>query len=380
MMESFHSDPTLVTEVRQYGSFDTNACLQCGSCTVICNLTDQFVSFPRRVFRFTLLGLRQPLKASLEPWLCYYCGDCSQTCPRQTEPAEAMMTLRRYLTAEYDWTGLAAKIYRSRTWEIMSLFATGVLVILLIIGYHLLKVKLALNEFLTTEMGLEHMFNTIRYFTLAVFFLPLLFLSTHAYRMYRFTFSGEDSPQIPFSLFLSEARTLLWHSLTQVRFRECEYDRRWILHMALVVSCVVMIIFLIFFLGWFQTDNLYPLYHPQRWLGYLITLVLVYVPVDILISRFRKKQEIHRFSHSTDLTFPILLLLTALSGISVHILRYAGLLLASHYAYAIHIAIVVPLLVIEIPFGKWSHMIYRPLAIYFQSIKEKALQRQEVPV
>ena len=70
--------------------------------------------------------------------------------------------------------------------------------------------------------------------------------------------------------------------------------------------------------------------------------------------------------------FPILLLLVALSGISVHILRYAGFEMACHFVYALHIVIATPILVVEMSFGKWSHMIYRPLALYFQAVKERA--------
>ena len=40
------------------------------------------------------------------------------------------------------------------------------------------------------------------------------------------------------------------------------------------------------------------------------------------------------------------------------------------------LSMLVPMLVLEVPFGKWSHLAYRPLAIYFQAVKEKALARQ----
>jgi heterodisulfide reductase subunit C/quinone-modifying oxidoreductase subunit QmoC len=30
------------------------------------------------------------------------------------------------------------------------------------------------------------------------------------------------------------------------------------------------------------------------------------------------------------------------------------------------------MLVLEVPFGKWAHLYYRPLAIYFQAVKERA--------
>jgi heterodisulfide reductase subunit C/quinone-modifying oxidoreductase subunit QmoC len=70
--------------------------------------------------------------------------------------------------------------------------------------------------------------------------------------------------------------------------------------------------------------------------------------------------------------FPILLVATALSGISVHILRYAGFEMTCHFVYALHIVIATPILIVEMSFGKWSHMIYRPLALYFQAVKERA--------
>ena len=145
-MPNVRCAPALVPEVRKFCLFDTNACFQCGSCTVICNLTNGSASFPRKIVRYPLLGLRQPLHSSLEPWLCYYCGDCSTTCPRETEPGEAMMTLRRFLTAQYDWTGLAGKIYKSNRWKIGSLLFVAVLVLLLALFYHLKIVGLDLPE------------------------------------------------------------------------------------------------------------------------------------------------------------------------------------------------------------------------------------------
>ena len=32
---------------------------------------------------------------------------------------------------------------------------------------------------------------------------------------------------------------------------------------------------------------------------------------------------------------------------------------------------------LEVPFGKWSHLAYRPLAIYFQAVRQKALSQQK---
>ena len=113
-----HCYPTLLDEVRKYGKFDVAGCFNCGSCTLSCDLAGDHASFPRRSTRQVLMGLRQVVNESLDPWICYDCGDCSTTCPRETEPRAGMMTLRRYLTSVYDWTGIASLINRSKAWHI----------------------------------------------------------------------------------------------------------------------------------------------------------------------------------------------------------------------------------------------------------------------
>jgi heterodisulfide reductase subunit C/quinone-modifying oxidoreductase subunit QmoC len=35
------------------------------------------------------------------------------------------------------------------------------------------------------------------------------------------------------------------------------------------------------------------------------------------------------------------------------------------------------MLILEVPFGKWAHLYYRPLAIYFQAVKEKAKEQDK---
>jgi hypothetical protein len=326
-----------------------------------------------------MLGARRLLNASLAPWLCYYCGDCSTTCPRQTEPGEAMMTLRRYLTGQYDWTGISSRIYRSKVWKVGLLLATALITLGLIIFYHTSVVGMPLSDFTSTSMGLGHMFGTISVFTWVVIFLPLFFLMSNGVRMFFITMRNDETVKIPAKLYLTEIGSFFSHLLAQRKFRECKEKGRWIKHLFFVSGCSIMFILLVFFLKWFQTDNLYPLYHPQRWIGYIATIALLYASIEVLLGRIRKKDPIHRFSDVADWSFPILLLLVTLSGIAVHIFRYSGFAMAMHISYALHIIVTVPLLVIEIPFGKWTHMLYRPLAVYFQTIKDKAftLQSQE---
>lgn len=388
------SDPTLLAEVRKYGNFDTNACLQCGSCTVSCDLTKDNASFPRRTMRYVLFGLKDKLLSSLEPWLCYYCGDCSAACPRETEPGEAMMTLRRYLTGQYDWTGFSAKIYRSNVWQIAALIISAAFMALLIALFHgpIVTARVELNTF--ADAHLVHLFD------MSVAGLVLIHLFFNAFRMYwltmhpgssfripdiirsfrengfGFTMRNDEKVKIPLFVFLTEAKTMVMHLFTQKLFLSCKKKSRWIKHFLLVTGYLLMFALVVIFLEWFQTDEIYPIYHPQRWLGYFAAAVLIYFTAEFIIGRIRKREEIHKFSDLTDWMFLILLLLMSVTGIFVHLFRYLGYPLATYYTYVVHLIIAFVWLVVIVPFSKWTHLLYRSLGIYYQSVKEKALEHQ----
>ena len=47
----------------------------------------------------------------------------------------------------------------------------------------------------------------------------------------------------------------------------------------------------------------------------------------------------------------------------------------TYYIYIAHLAVLVPMLMIEVPFSKWSHLAYRPLGIYLAQVRATALAR-----
>jgi quinone-modifying oxidoreductase subunit QmoC len=369
------SDPTLLADLRRFGKFDTSGCYQCGSCTLSCDLVNGS-SFPRRSIRYVLLGLRQPLVESLEPWVCHDCGDCSIVCPRQAEPRISMITLRRFLSAQYDWTGIASKILQSKAWYLSSLIFVAALTVVLILGYHLWYLGMGTRDFTTTAMGLEHMFPIITYYTLTVMLLPVVLLFSRVIRIWRLTMRGQWS-WIPLSAYAHQAWIYVYEAVFQPLMRKCHVHRRWFPHLLLALGTGTMLSIKVFALRWFQTDNIYPLYHPQRWIGYIATGFIIYGIADVLLCRLSAKKEICKETHFHDLVFPVLMLLTVVSGLTAHVLRYAGFALACHFAYALHVIIATPLLVIEMSFGKWAHMVYRPLALYFLAVRERA--RQQAP-
>jgi ferredoxin len=362
-------DLNFVKELKEYGAVNTEACFNCGNCTAICPLSGEGFMFPRDTIRLTQLGLKAQILESTGPWQCYYCGDCSTTCPRGAEPAETQMALRRWLTAQYDWTGLARRFYTSPAWEIGANVVVAVLVALGFVLFHgpVITDHVALNSFAPVEV--IHLLDLIMAGGLAFFLL------TNALRMHHFVMGSKGGVRAPISIYISEAWSLIYHFVTQANFSKCEDRRPWFNHLILLSGYVTMLILVVLFLPWFQTDNTYPIWHPQRWLGYYATGALFYGAGAALWGRIKKERQMHRFSHLSDWLFPILLLTGAGTGILVHIFRYMDLPMATYIIYVIHLSAMVPMLVLEVPFGKWSHLAYRPLAIYLERVQARAAEQ-----
>ncbi len=287
-----------------------------------------------------------------------------------------MVTLRRYLSAQYDWSGITSKLLQSKAWYLGSLIAVAIFTFLLILGYHLWKVPMTVSQLASTELGLEHMFPIITYYTLVVVLLPLALLLSRVLRVWRWTMADQ---KIPLSAYTAEAWTYFYQSVTHSLMRKCPEKGRWRGHWMLACGTVAMLTIKTLGLHWFQTDNIYPFYNPQRWIGYLAAGFILYGIVDILVGRWRAQKEIYKETKFNDLVFPVLIVGVVLSGLAAHVLRYCGFSLSCHYAYALHVIVATPLLLIEMSFGKWSHMVYRPVALYFRAVKERAQHRAPAP-
>jgi len=374
---SVRVDTGVVEELAKYGGDTVTKCFNCGNCTAVCSLSKEDTVFPRRYIRFTQLGLKGKMLESVDPWLCYYCGDCSDTCPRDAKPGKLMMASRRWLISMYDWTGLSRLMYRTEAWELGMLGIVAVVVLGLFtlpanFGFQLLArhpealhgVKLA--YFAPKEI--VHRGDII----MAVFLAGLL-LSNAARMTY---YAMRKSHPIPLAAYVIELKELILHGLTQKRWRECATDntKHWLRHVALVSGYGTMFVLVVVFLYWFQVED--ASFHWTSLLGYYSTLVLLGSTLWIIHDRMEKKDQIHKDSDLADWLFVGLLLLTSLSGILLHLVRLLDLAMPTYLLYVVHLMIAVPMLAVEVPFGKWAHMLYRPLAIYLSAVQTRARQPQ----
>lgn len=381
---TFKVNPEFINEIKEYGEINIEDCFNCGNCTAICSLSTEKTPFPRTNIRYLQLGLEDQILQNLDPWLCYYCGECTETCPRDANPAEAMMTVRRWLIAKYDSSGHGAKLYTSSKAVWLAIIRYSLIPLVLLIIGHVLG-ALGVSGFERLGIVTDHVeLNTFAP-AIWVWIVVLIDFVILAYRLFSNLLNMHqlvmkpDKNKIPLSVYLSELKTLATHAFTQKRWRECESEdnSRWLKHLILVSGYGLSLVLIVGMLWWFQTDNIYPLYHPQRWLGYFATLALLYTSGEALVGRIQKREELHKFSHHSDWLFPAFLFFGTLTGILVHIFRYAGWPWATYIIYVIHVMIMISMLDTEVGIGKWTHMFYRPLAIYFEAVKEKAEEYRE---
>ncbi len=360
------------TKLKKFGAESTYECFNCGNCTAICPLSTNDEQFPRKFIRYLQLGLEDKIKSSIEPWLCYYCGECQQTCPRQANPGELMMSVRRYLTTVYDWTGLSKRLYTSTAWKFFSVGILFFATLLIIYVYHgpIVTEHTELETFAPAEIvhPAGYVFGTV----LAVILLG------NVYRMYRYIMS-DNNIKIPLSIYIQELWTLIKHFTTQARLRLCENKSLWLKHWLLMsgYTAAFILVQVDILTFWSLTNNPPPAWHPAKLLWTYATIAMLYATTVAIIGRLKKEEPVHQYSHSTDWMFLILLWLTVFTGFLVRVFMQLDLPLPTYYAFAIHLAFTVPLLGLEVPFTKWSHLAYRPFALYFINVKRRALELEQ---
>ena len=347
-------NPGFATELLKYGASDFQACFNCGNCTAVCALSKEDYSFPREMIRYSTLGLEDEIKASLKPWQCYYCGECSTQCPRQANPGELMMSLRRWLTSQYDWTGLSGLLYKSLPLSLAAfiLAFAGVIAFAYSVSFELEKM-----------VHFGHYFEMI-----AIGTVGLVILLPNVARMWWFTIL-KPKTSVPAINYLKASGDLFVHMFTQKRALGCDDNQfRWFEHFILVLS-YLSLLFTTVFLDWFATTSMFVIV-----LGYVESGLIILVTVDFVSSRIKKDKAVSKNSQPSDWFFVIWLLLMGLTALMVRLFIDLNLLETNKWLYLFHLTILVQWALIIVPFGKWTHFLYRSFAMYFEKLKELSIK------
>jgi ferredoxin len=375
-------NPRLIEDLEHFGAEDVSKCYHCGNCSAACPFSEEPFIFPRRTMRYLQMGAESRLRSSLTPWLCYYCGDCTDQCPRGAEPGETMMGLRRWLTSQYDITGISHLMYRSWQSALLAMVIVALLtgIGLLVYGFRFGGGNLAVYD--GPGAFLPH--TAIHVFDWIMGGALFGLLAINCLRMWYFIMRGDKARPVSIGAYLRNAVLLPLHFLTQKRYSQCSHKQPWIMHLMIMLGYTTMLVLIVFFLGVLQEG-------PEiNWgvhiFGYLASIGLVVSLTWALRGRLKKEYTYQKKTHHTDWIFTGTLLFVAVTGIIQHIIHRAGLPMAANIAYIVHMMGVVSFEATQVPFGKWSHLAYRPLAMFYAKLQKEAwaagaetLDKAEIP-
>lgn len=374
----------LITDVQKFGAAEVNACYSCGNCTAICPLADNDATFPRRFIRLAQVGLQDELVASKELWTCYQCGMCTEKCPTQADPAEFMATARRFAIAHYDKTGLARIMYTkpALSWLVAALLAV-------VLGAFMLTASEPMSEMSLDLFGFVP-YPFIHWLGIAVMAVVVVTSLLGA------VFLARDMAQrdgVTWGTLLkgkaqrAAAVHALWYSIGlesigQRRYRQdCKddepieplYRRRWLIHALTIWGFLGLVLatgldYGLDVLGIKPTGTPVALWYPTRLLGTVAGIAMVYGVSMFMWNRYRKVTLASQNSVASDWLFLWLLWLTGVTGFIIEVALYVPPTpVWGYWVFIIHIAIAMDLLLL-VPFTKFAHVMYRPIALFFYGL------------
>ena len=361
-------DPVFKSEITKYGAQDFTACFNCGNCTAVCGLTDKQVNFPRIFIRQGILGQKEEIIQSKELWLCYACGDCSETCPRQAGPGDYMAALRRYAIARYEPTGLTGLIFRSN-----PLFIIFIALLSVVLGMFLftLKPDHEVSRWLFDILP----YAVIHFMGLVIFSLTGISIAWGLVKM-----SIELSKKAPGS---AEKKNGIWDSLQKViielatmnRYKTCDQEedsywngkppgvRPWFVHWSIMWGFIGLLLATV--LDFMLKDPATTIWWPSRILGTVCGLFLVYGTTLAIRYRIKKVTKSYSETRLADWMFLCSLWIAGLTGFWLEVsVAFSADYLLNHIIFLIHTIISMEL-VLLFSFSKFAHAFYRPLALFF---------------
>jgi len=384
-------DTDLLTEVQRFGAADVSACFSCGTCTAICPLSDNDGTFPRRIIRYAQVGMKDELLSSKELWTCYHCGLCSDSCPTEADPGEFMAAARRYAIASYDPTGLSRILYTRPVTG--SLIATVVAAFFAVFMYasHGPQEGASLALFTFVPHMLIHWTGVVVMGAMAL--AGIVGVNTMARRVARHEkvglkemFGSRDA--------LTSTAAALWsslglESLGQRRYRlDCKddqpaeplYRRRWLIHALTIwgflgLLTATLLDWGLALTGVKETGTPIPLWYPTRLIGTLAGVSLIYGVSTFMAGRVRKVNRAAQVSTASDWLLLILLWITGATGFFIEAALYLpDAPVWGYWVFLFHVAIAMELMLL-LPFTKFAHAIYRPVALFFYALaSEKSKQ------
>ena len=377
-------DTDLLSDIQKFGGADVAACFSCGTCTAICPLSDNDATFPRSMIRYAQVGMRTELLSSKELWTCYQCGLCSDSCPTEADPAEFMAAARRYAVASYDPTGLARVLYTRPV--VGSLVATATAAFFALFMYAARgpqdTATLALFTFVPVAV-IHGVGIAVMAAMAAAGVVGIVTMARGVARREGVSIRSVLGGRAAWA----RTAAALWsalgvESLGQRRYRkDCKddrpaeplYRRRWLIHALSIWGFLGLLVATgldwgLALVGVKATGTAVPLWYPSRLIGTIAGISLLYGVTMFMINRVRKVNRAAQHSTASDWLLLVLLWITGASGFFIEVALYLPDAPAwGYWVFLFHVAVAMELMLF-LPFTKFAHAMYRPVALFFYAV------------
>ena len=286
-------------------------------------------------------GSRTKLESSLEPWLCYYCGECSEECPRDAEPGETMMSLRRWLTSALRLHRHLPAVLPVGEDRAAGRHHRGAL----LTGLRLRAVGAVAGAASTSYDGPNAFLPSVEHPHLRLG--PgrrAARLAGHQLRadVVVHDRARQEASTCPLAPTSRRSTCCRCTSSPRCATRSASSKRPWVIHLCLMLSYVTMLVLIMFFLGDMAVGT-------RRSTGGC-TCSATWPRSGCWgrrssrsAGRLKKTEAQYKHSHETDWIFLVLLIVRGLHRHpAVHVLHRAGLDVAANITYVVHLMGVVP--------------------------------------
>jgi len=306
-------DPNIefINELKRFSGSDLSTCMQCGSCSAVCDLSPEIAPFPRKEMIWSAWGLKEQLIADPDIWLCHHCGDCTTQCPRDVKPGEILAAVR-----QATWTHFSRPQFLSR-WLANPVF----LPLLILIPAGIIAAIIALAGTLKIPDGPVNYSAFFPHSWLNGSFAMItgIIILPHILSIRRFY----KNLVIPSGRKKGKILTVIKDLFTHKRFTTCEthQSRSW--SHILVVGGFCLLLFVTLFAILSVVMDQYPMHfwHPVKIAGNLAGLSLLIGLGMMAFDRIRSKEK-KATGQFRDWFFLIMLFLLALSGMIVEAARF----------------------------------------------------------
>lgn len=374
-------DRKFAREIIATGGGDLKKCMQCATCSVVCDLSNGRGAFPRKEMVWAQWGLKDRLVGDPDVWLCHQCNDCSKHCPRGARPGDVLAAVRQQTVREFATPRFLA------TWMNRAAF----LPVAFLAPIVLLALALVAREPLNGVFGFAHhagfyadFFPHWLLIGFYMLFTGLAFLAAVA-GMVRYWRAMKQADRAAGKYnaetgIVPSVLSTLKSVFTHDRFSRCVEQRsRRTAHMLLFYGFLALFVVTIFavldiyvFPRLSDYVSRYPfgLLHPMKILANVGGVALIYGVAKVMIDRRSTKHE--QISGSAfDWIFAWLLLGVGITGFVIQFLRFtagpdpaAPMETIAYSMYFVHLALVFHLLV-YLPYSKFAHVLYRAVAMVY---------------